>query len=135
QRARQRRAGPDGWRRVRRAPARVHAGDGRGYLAPPARGRARRSLFHRRRRVGPPEWLRTAPGLGRGGAVLAPPRRGPVPAARCSIGVAEWDRLSGSEQLLAWADEALYEAKEQGRGRAVVLPAPSRHHTGSGPVA
>jgi diguanylate cyclase (GGDEF)-like protein len=69
------------------------------------------------------------------GAAISQRLREAVPAARCSIGVAEWDRLSGSEQLLAWADEALYEAKEQGRGRVVVLPEPSKHPTGSGPAA
>ncbi len=62
-------ARPDGWRRVRRAPSGVHAGDGRGHLPAPARGGPRRSLFHRRRRMGSPERHGAAPGSGRRRAV------------------------------------------------------------------
>ncbi|HEY3024401.1 MAG TPA: GGDEF domain-containing protein, partial [Actinomycetota bacterium] len=68
------------------------------------------------------------------GAAISQRLREAVPAARCSIGVAEWDHLSGTEQLLARADAALYGAKEQGRGRVVVLPEPSKHPSGSGPA-
>jgi len=69
------------------------------------------------------------------GAAICQRLRAALPAARCSIGVAEWDRLSGPEQLLARADAALYEAKVQGRGRVVVLPESSNQASGSGPAA
>ncbi len=69
------------------------------------------------------------------GGAISQRLRAAVPAARCSIGVAEWDRLSGPEQLLARADAALYKAKVQGRGRVVVLPESSNQASGSGPAA
>jgi diguanylate cyclase (GGDEF)-like protein len=38
----------------------------------------------------------------------------------CSVGLATWDRSEPTEALLARADDALYHAKRQGRGRAAV---------------
>jgi diguanylate cyclase (GGDEF)-like protein len=37
----------------------------------------------------------------------------------CSVGIACWDRADGPDDLLARADCALYEAKRDGRDRAV----------------
>jgi diguanylate cyclase (GGDEF)-like protein len=48
--------------------------------------------------------------------------RDSVPAARCSIGVAEWDHREPVERLVARVDAALYEAKAAGRDRVVILP-------------
>jgi diguanylate cyclase (GGDEF)-like protein len=53
-------------------------------------------------------------------AQIAERLRSAVPAANCSVGVAAWDRAETVEELLARADEALYDAKEGGRGRVVV---------------
>jgi diguanylate cyclase (GGDEF)-like protein len=43
----------------------------------------------------------------------------------CSAGVAEWDRRETPEALMLRADAALYEAKRQGRNRAILAPARS----------
>jgi diguanylate cyclase (GGDEF)-like protein len=53
-------------------------------------------------------------------AQIAERLRSAVPAANCSVGVAAWARAETVEELLARADEALYDAKEAGRGRVVV---------------
>ena len=62
-------------------------------------------------------------------ATIAEKLRAAVPAAKCSVGVAMWDGTESVETLLARADGGLYEAKEQGRGRVVVLPEPSGRGT------
>ena len=43
----------------------------------------------------------------------------------CSAGIAEWDRRETPEALMLRADAALYEAKRQGRNRAILAPARS----------
>lgn len=45
-----------------------------------------------------------------------------------SAGVAEWAQGESIDQLLDRADKALYEAKRQGRDRAVQAPAPPSPH-------
>ncbi|MBA2240122.1 MAG: diguanylate cyclase [Solirubrobacterales bacterium] len=46
-------------------------------------------------------------------------RRSTPEGETVSVGVAEWNRREGPEALVGRADEALYEAKAQGRNRAV----------------
>jgi PleD family two-component response regulator len=42
-----------------------------------------------------------------------------------SVGIAQWDGRQTPEQLIGLADEALYQAKHQGRDRVVAAPAPA----------
>jgi diguanylate cyclase (GGDEF)-like protein len=63
-------------------------------------------------------------------ATIAERLRSSVPTATCSVGVATWDREETAEGFLARADRALYEAKEAGRGRVVVLPEPGSRQRG-----
>lgn len=74
-------------------------------------------------RIGGDEFGLLLPGCGNQMASTIAERVGAaVPAAKCSVGVATWNCSETAEQFLARADAALYEAKEQGRGRVVVLP-------------
>jgi diguanylate cyclase (GGDEF)-like protein len=54
-------------------------------------------------------------------ATIAERLRSAVSEANCSIGVAAWDGEESVDRLLARADGALYDAKERGRGRVVVI--------------
>jgi diguanylate cyclase (GGDEF)-like protein len=45
----------------------------------------------------------------------------------CSAGVTEWDHAEATEDLLARADRLLYQAKEQGRDRAVAATPDGQH--------
>jgi len=53
----------------------------------------------------------------------APPYEAGAPSLTLSIGVAEGARGEDAAQLLKRADQALYQAKETGRNRAVLAPA------------
>jgi diguanylate cyclase (GGDEF)-like protein len=53
------------------------------------------------------------------GAVIARLRAATPYLQTCSAGVTEWDHAEGADDLLARADRLLYQAKEQGRDRAV----------------
>jgi diguanylate cyclase (GGDEF)-like protein len=44
----------------------------------------------------------------------------------CSAGIAEWDGSETVRELVARADQALYQAKESGRDRTVSVEAPGR---------
>jgi diguanylate cyclase (GGDEF)-like protein len=77
-------------------------------------------------RVGGDEFAVLLPGCSLNTAAqIAERLRAAVPAANCSVGVAARDPSETVEQLLARADEALYEAKEAGRGRVVVSGYPT----------
>ena len=52
-------------------------------------------------------------------------RSGP-PGDPFSVGIAVWDGHESAVELVRRADEALYEAKEAGRGRIATAPAPAR---------
>ncbi|MEW6058566.1 MAG: GGDEF domain-containing protein [Actinomycetota bacterium] len=54
-------------------------------------------------------------------ATIAERLRRAVPEAKCSVGVATWDGSEAAGDLFARTDAALYEAKEMGRDRVVVL--------------
>ncbi len=71
-------------------------------------------------RIGGDEFAVLLPGCSMETAVqIAERLRAAVPSANCSVGVATWDRVETVEQLLARADDALYGAKEGGRGQVV----------------
>ena len=58
-------------------------------------------------------------------ATISDRLRAAVPAAvRCSVGVAVWDGRESAPEFLARADRALYEAKDRGRDRVVIVPDP-----------
>jgi diguanylate cyclase len=64
--------------------------------------------------------------------------RGVTPAGQTfSAGVATWDGSETSEDLIARADQALYQAKEAGRDRILVAaePAPTRMQPSTAPMA
>ena len=64
--------------------------------------------------------------------------RGVTPAGQTfSAGVASWDGNETSEDLIARADQALYQAKEAGRDRILVAaePAPTRMQPSTAPMA
>jgi diguanylate cyclase (GGDEF)-like protein len=73
-------------------------------------------------RLGGDEFALLLPGCGPGAAAGIAARLQEVmpPAARCSVGVANWRSDETIEQTLARADAALYEAKRGGGGRLVL---------------
>jgi diguanylate cyclase (GGDEF)-like protein len=73
-------------------------------------------------RYGGEEFAVLLPSCGVEGAVEVVERlRAAVPGGQtCSAGIAEWHRGETAKRLMARADEALYAAKDRGRGVAVV---------------
>jgi diguanylate cyclase (GGDEF)-like protein len=74
-------------------------------------------------RIGGDEFAALLTGCGLDMAVTIAERlRTAVPSAKCSVGVATWDGRESPEHLIGRADAGLYQAKEGGRDRVVVLP-------------
>jgi len=78
-------------------------------------------------RYGGEEFCVLLPGcpLERAAALVENLRRLVPRGLTCSAGVAQWDRRETGESLMLRTDSALYEAKRQGRNRAVLAPAPT----------
>jgi diguanylate cyclase (GGDEF)-like protein len=55
-------------------------------------------------------------------ATIAERLRQAVTEAKCSVGVSTWDGFETGDDLFARTDAALYEAKQTGRDRVVVVP-------------